>query len=97
MTTRSAKPQFPSDFPANIQNLDAPESPASEATILEFSEVGLRLRTRFAMPRGTQVRVNWEHGVVAGEIRYCRRTGRSTFHLGVTITQSSPKIQPAQG
>ena len=97
MTTRSAKPRFPSDHPAKVQNVDAPELPPYDATILEFSEVGLRLRTRLAMARGTQVRVNWEHGVVSGEIRYCRRTGRSTFHLGVTITQSSPKIQPAQG
>jgi hypothetical protein len=97
MTTRQTTPAFPSDHPATIKNLDEPESPPSAGTILEFSEVGLRLRTRFAMPRGARVQINWEHGVVTGEIRYCRRTGRSTFHLGVTITQSTANPPSAQG
>jgi hypothetical protein len=97
MTARQTTPRFPTDHPATIKNLDAPESPPSEGTILEFSEVGLRLRTRFSIPRGTRVQVTWEHGVVTGEIRYCRRTGRSTFHLGVTVTQSSPRSRPGQG
>ena len=97
MTTRQTTPQFPSDHPATIKNLDEPEAPPSTGTILEFSEVGLRLRTRFAMARGTRVQISWEHGVVTGEIRYCRRTGRSTFHLGVTITQSTAPPPSAQG
>jgi PilZ domain-containing protein len=97
MTSRQSGPRFPSDHPAKIRNLDSPESPSLAGTILEFSEVGLRLRTRFPMPRGANIQIEWERGVVTGEIRYCRRTGRSTFHLGVTIAKSTPPAQPSQG
>jgi hypothetical protein len=97
MTSRQSDPRFPSDHPAKIRSLDSPESPSLAGTILEFSEVGLRLRTRFPMPRGANIQIEWERGVVTGEIRYCRRTGRSTFHLGVTIATSTPPSQPSQG
>jgi hypothetical protein len=80
---RRAEARYPTQDPVEIETLPGPSQPFY-GTILDVSRSGLRISLRKRISRGKQVLVKLHHGVIFGEVRYCRSVPDG-FQVGVKI------------
>jgi hypothetical protein len=91
--------RYPTNDPAEIEVVNGGTG-RSQATVLDVSKSGLRLKLESSINRGAEVKVTLQRNVVIfGQIRYCRPLDGS-FDAGVLIQdmsqhsgQSSPHIE----
>ena len=79
MANRRLGPRFPAKQPVEVRNI------TSTGTIIDFSELGLRLRLPCIVLRGSLLEVEWDRGIATGEVCYCRRTGPGAYNVGLKI------------
>jgi hypothetical protein len=83
---RRREPRLEIETPATLSRLDTPARPIS-AVVVNVSGLGLALRTPYPMPSHTPARLDWNGGLLLGEVVYSRREGAG-FTLGVSIRHS---------
>jgi len=87
MNNRRSEPRFSADQPVSVTLADSPDGPWGIGRIVDFSASGIGLEVDFALSPGNKIRIQWQRGLVIGEVRYCHRKTPSNFRAGVKITE----------
>ena len=83
---RRREPRVEMELPATLSRLDTPARPVS-AVVVNVSRLGVALRTPHAIPLHTPVQLEWNGGLLLGEVVYSRCED-AAFTLGVSIRHS---------
>lgn len=86
---RRRHPRIPANAPASVRTLNPLSTARLQATVLDTSREGLRLRIPEFIQRGAIVQVFLEDTIVLAEVRYCEPAGPE-FRVGVRIQDSFP-------
>ena len=87
MRNRRSEPRFFVDQPVTVTALDAAFEQSGAGTIVDYSAAGIGLKVEFSLTTGCRVKIQWPRGQVLGEVRYCDGKARSSFRVGVKITE----------
>jgi predicted anti-sigma-YlaC factor YlaD len=78
--------RIPTDDPATIQILSPMSPDRWDVRIRDVSKGGLCVRTRKAIDRGAQVKIQRGGTIACGEVRYCVPVGEM-FHVGIRLLE----------
>ena len=87
MNNRRSEPRFSADQPVSVTLADSSDGPWGLGRIVDFSASGIGLEVDFALTTGCRIKIQWQRGLVLGEVRYCQRKAATNFRAGVKITE----------
>jgi hypothetical protein len=87
MNNRRSEPRFSADQPVSVTIADSDDGPWGIGRIVDFSASGIGLEVDFALSPGCKIKIQWQRGLVLGEVRYCRAKSAANFRTGVKITE----------
>jgi len=87
MNNRRSEPRFAADQPVSVTLADSSDGPWGIGRIVDFSASGIGLEVDFAVSPGCKVKIQWQRGLVLGEVRYCQKKASSNFRAGIKITE----------
>jgi len=87
MTNRRSEPRFSADQPVSVTLADSADGPWGIGRIVDFSASGIGLEVDFALSPGCKIKIQWQRGLVLGEVRYCHRKASANFRAGIKITE----------
>jgi hypothetical protein len=88
---RRRDPRFPISAYTEIE-IQSPVVQRVSGIVHDVSRSGLRLGIPCAVDEHTHVKINLDHLVIQGEIRYCRPTDNG-FHAGVLVQEVTGPAQ----
>ncbi len=82
MPERRTEPRFAADQPVTV-SVVAP----IPGKIDSASKSVLRVTVSRLVKTGARVEIKWDRVIVAGEVRYCQKTGPGKYSIGVKIME----------
>jgi hypothetical protein len=87
MSNRRSEPRFSADQPVLVTVVDPADGQTGAGRIIDFSASGIGFEVDFRLPPGCRVKIEWQRGVVLGEVRYCSQKSVENFRAGLKITE----------
>ncbi len=71
--------------------LGVPGSRPIEACVVDMSSTGVQVRVPTALPCDTLVKIDGEHELILGQVRYCEPEA-GAYRVGIQLTSALPSL-----